>query len=110
MSTYVVEEPSPSSKARTLALVARVLDYAFGLVYGILAIRLVLELINARRSAGFYQFIASVTDPFYGPFKSIVGTDTIDGAHVVWPLVIAIAAYMVLHAAIRGLLHLVGRA
>ena len=109
MSTYVVEETSPS-KARALALVARVLDYAFGLLYGILAVRLVLELINARRSAGFYQFIASVTDPFYGPFKSIVGTETIDGAHVVWPLVIAIAAYMVLHAAIRGLLHLIARA
>ena len=109
MSTYVVEETSPS-KARALALVARVLDYAFGLLYGILAVRLVLELINARRSAGFYQFIASVTDPFYGPFKSIVGTETIDGAPVVWPLVIAIAAYMVLHAAIRGLLHLIARA
>ena len=109
MSTYVVEEGSPS-RSRTLALVARVLDYAFGLLYGILAVRIVLELINARRSAGFYQFIASVTDPFYGPFKSIVGTETIDGAHVVWPLVIAIAAYMVLHAAIRGLLHLIARA
>lgn len=108
MRTEVVESGN-TSKLRTIALIARVLDYCFGLLYGVLAIRLVLELINARRTAGFYELIRSVTDPFYGPFKAIVPTDTVAGAHVVWPLAIAILAYMLLHAGLRGLLRLVAR-
>ena len=89
---------------------ARVLDYLFGLLYALLAIRLVLELIGARRGTGFVQLILGLTSPFYAPFKGIVGNDTIDGSHpIVWPLVIAIVAYMLLHAGIRALLRLVER-
>lgn len=94
-----------------LARIAQVLDYLFGLLYSLLAIRLLLELIGARRSAGFVQFIASVTNPFYAPFRGIVANDyALDSSHpIVWPIVIAIVAYMILHAAIRGLLRLVAR-
>ena len=94
-----------------MARVAGVLDYLFGLLYALLAVRLVLELIEARRGAGFVRFIAAITNPFYAPFKGIVGSETLDGAHpIVWPLVVAIVAYMLLHAAIRGLLRLADRA
>jgi uncharacterized protein YggT (Ycf19 family) len=87
-----------------------VLDYLFGLLYTLLGVRLLLEMVGARRSAGFVELIASVTNPFYAPFKGIVASDTIDGSHpIVWPIVIAILAYMLLHGAIRGLLHLVSR-
>ena len=69
--------------------------------------RLALEFFEARRDTGFYEFIRKISDPFYGPFKNIVPSNTIEGGHpVVWPLVVAIVAYMVLHAAIRGLLRL----
>jgi len=107
----LVEESSTPTRRRRagVSLVARVIDYLFGLLYALLSVRLVLELIGARRNAGFVEFIWVLTGPFYGPFKGIVATSTLDeGLHpVVWPIVIAILAYMLLHAAIRGLLHLV---
>jgi uncharacterized protein YggT (Ycf19 family) len=91
--------------------VARVLDYLFGLLYALLAIRLVLEFIEARKSAGFVQFIAALTNVFYAPFRGIVSSESLDGSHpIVWPIVIALVAYMLLHAAIRGLLRIVARA
>ena len=102
---------APSRRYPALALVARVLDYLFGLLYSLLLVRLVLDLIGARRSTGFFQFIAALTRPFYGPFEGIVATETVDGIHpIVWPIVVAIVAYMLLHAAIRGLLRLAASA
>jgi uncharacterized protein YggT (Ycf19 family) len=92
-----------------VARTARILDYLFGLLYALFLVRLVLEFLSARPSAGFVQLIRGMTDPFYAPFKNIVSTNSIEGAHVVWPLVVAIIGYMLLHAAIRGVLRLVMR-
>jgi uncharacterized protein YggT (Ycf19 family) len=89
---------------------SQVLDYLFGLLYALLAIRLVLELIRARRSTGFVELIVTLTSPFYAPFQGIVPSDTLDGSHpIVWPIVIAMVAYMILHLGIRRLLRLVDR-
>jgi len=96
-------------RAIVVARIARILDYLFGLLYGLLLVRLVLEFLNARPGAGFVKIIRGVTDPFYAPFKGIVSSNSIEGAHVVWPLVVAIVGYMLLHAAIRGALRLVMR-
>jgi uncharacterized protein YggT (Ycf19 family) len=111
MTTIVTRSTTSSTRRRdAIATVARVLDYLFGLLYTLLGVRLLLEMVGAHRSAGFVQLIASLTNPFYAPFKGIVPSDTIDGTHpIVWPIVIAILAYMLLHGAIRGLLHLLPR-
>ncbi len=92
-----------------VARIARILDYLFGVLYSLLLVRLALEFLNARPSAGFVQIIRGMTDPFYAPFKGIVASNSIEGAHVVWPLVVAVLGYMLLHAAIRGVLRLVVR-
>ena len=52
----------------------------------------------------------ALTSVFYAPFKGIVPNDSLDGSHpIVWPIVIAILAYMILHMAVRGLLRLLAR-
>ena len=89
--------------------IGRVLDYLFGLLYTLLLVRLALEFFNARKGSGFVELIRQMTDPFYAPFKGIVASNTIDGARLVWPLVVAILGYMLLHGAIRGLLRLLAR-
>jgi uncharacterized protein YggT (Ycf19 family) len=96
-----------SSRIATVNRIARVIDYLFGLLYSVLLVRLALEFFSARRTSGFYQFIQSISDPFYAPFKGIVASHTVDGAPIVWPLLVAVLGYMLLHAAIRGLLRLV---
>jgi uncharacterized protein YggT (Ycf19 family) len=94
-------------RGRAFARVAQVVDYLFGLLYGLLAIRLVLELIGARSSNGFVQFIEAVTDPFYSLFRGIVASPTAEGGFTLAiPIIIAIFVYALLHAAIRGLLRM----
>jgi len=100
----------PSALARrhdVVRGVARVLDYLFGLLYTLLAVRLVLAMIGARRGTGFVELVASLTGPFYAPFRGIVPSEAVDASHpIVWPIVVALLAYMLLHGALRGLLRL----
>ena len=98
------------SRARGAARGSQFLDYAFYLIYGLLAIRLVLALIAARPSNGFVQFIATITDPLYAPFRGIVSSPTAEGGYTLaLPIVIAIVVYMLLHAAINGMLRMVAQ-
>lgn len=96
-------------RARVLARVAQVVNYLFGLVYGLLAVRFVLALLAARSTAGFVRFVIGLTEPLYAPFKGIVSSHRVAGEHtVVVPLLVAIGSYALLHAAIVGLLRLIG--
>jgi uncharacterized protein YggT (Ycf19 family) len=95
------------SRGRSVARVSQVIDYLFGLLYGLLAIRLVLAMIAANSSNGFVQFIESVTNPFYSLFRGIVPSPTTEAGNTfVVPIIIAIIAYALLHAAINGLLRM----
>jgi hypothetical protein len=113
MATHRLYDPrlAPSHKHDALVAVARVVDFLFGLLYLLLGIRLVLDFFAARPGAGFVQFIHGLSAPFYGPFQGIVGSDVVEGGHpLVWPLVVAIVAYGILHAIVRGVLRLVDAA
>ncbi|AKV01243.1 hypothetical protein AKJ09_07906 [Labilithrix luteola] len=107
--TELIEsEYPPGGPVSTLG---RVINFLFGVLYTLLIVRLVLEFINAARDSGFFAFIRTLTDPFLAPFRGIVGSTAVDGAHrIVWPVVIAIIAYMIVHALIRGFLRLLVRA
>jgi uncharacterized protein YggT (Ycf19 family) len=112
MHTTAVETrlyPRISNRVLITARIRRIADYAFGLLYALLLSRLLLEFLSARRSAGVYETIRSLTAPFYAPFKYIVASSSIEGAPVVWPLVIAVVGYLMLQAAMHGLLRLIAR-
>ncbi len=98
---------------RVLGVLERVIDWLFGALYALLFVRFMLELFGAR-DVGFVRIIGNLTDVFYAPFKGIFATTTIGTGigtgHFVWPLLVAIVGYMLLHALIRGLLHLLWRA
>jgi uncharacterized protein YggT (Ycf19 family) len=104
----VVQTEREVERGRFAARVSQVVDYVFFLVYGLLTIRLLLALFAARESAGFVQFIRSVTDPIYSPFRGIVASpSTPEGFTLALPIVVAIVAYMLLHLAINGLLRMI---
>jgi uncharacterized protein YggT (Ycf19 family) len=95
-------------RARATARVSQVVDYVFYLIYGLLGIRFVLALLAARPGAGFYQFIQSVTDPLYAPFRGILpGLTTTGGSTVASSVAFAIGIYILLHLAVKGLLRLI---
>ncbi len=96
-------------QARAAARGSQFLDYAFFALYTLLGVRLVLALIAANSGNGFVQFISTVTNPFYAPFRGIVSSPSTEGGNtLVIPLVIAIVVYAILHVAINGLLRMVG--
>ncbi len=95
--------------ARTAARGSQFLDYAFYVLYALLGIRLVLAMIAAQSNNGFVQFIGTVTNPFYAPFKGIVASPSTEGGNtIVFPIVVALVVYALLHLAVNGLLRMVG--
>lgn len=94
-------------RGRVVARISQVIDYVFFIIYGLLAIRLLLALFAARESAGFVQFIRSITDPLYAPFRGIVASPTTaEGFTLALPIVVALFVYLLLHLAINGLLRM----
>jgi uncharacterized protein YggT (Ycf19 family) len=103
----IVDTEREVGRARGAARISQIVDYIFFLIYGLLAIRLLLALFAARESAGFFKFIKAITDPIYAPFRGIVPSpSTPEGFTLALPIVVAIVAYMLLHLAINGLLRI----
>lgn len=103
----VVETDREVERSRFLARVSQVVDYIFFVIYGLLTIRLLLELFAARESAGFVKFIKSATGIFYAPFDGIMPSLKADGGfELALPIIVAIVVYMLLHLAINGFLRM----
>lgn len=104
----VVSSEREVGRSRIAARISQVIDFIFYVVYGLLALRLLLSLLAARSSSGFVQFIRNVTEPLYEPFRGIVASPGIEGGYtLVLPIVIAIIVYALVHLAINGLLRLI---
>lgn len=103
----VVDTEREVERGRGAARVSQVIDYIFYVIYGLLGMRFLLALLAARSTAGFVQFIVTVTNPFYAPFRGIVASPSTDQGHtLLLPIVVAIIAYVLLHLAINGLLRM----
>lgn len=103
----IVETDREVERGRFLARISQVVDYIFYIIYGLLAIRLLLALFAAKQSAGFVQFINSITNPLYAPFRGIVPSPTAEGGFTLaLPIIIAIVVYLLVHLAINGLLRI----
>ena len=109
MQSHLIETERDVDRDAILARAGRIIDYLFGVLYSLLLVRFALEFFGARTQAGFFQIIRALTDVFYFPFRGIFATTTIDTGHFVWPLIVAVLGYMLLHAGIRGLMHLLSR-
>ena len=102
----VVQTERDVERGRFFARVSQIVDYIFFVIYGLLAIRLMLEMFGAKESAGFVKFIKSVTGIFYAPFAGIVPSPSDNGFTLALPIIVAIVVYMLLHLAINGILRI----
>jgi Predicted integral membrane protein len=100
----VVETDREIERGRMLARVSQVADYIFYVIYSLLAVRFLLELFAASRSAGFVRFIENVTAPIYAPFRGIVPSPSIDGFTLSLPILVALFVYALLHIGVNKLL------
>lgn len=103
----VVETDREVERGRTAARISQIVDYVFFVIYGLLTIRLLLELFAARESAGFVKLIKGITGIFYKPFEGIVASPSVEGGFTLaLPIVVAIVVYGLLHLAINGILRM----
>jgi uncharacterized membrane protein len=103
----VVETEREVQRSRGLARISQIVDYIFYVIYALLGMRFLLALLAARSSAGFVQFIVTVSNPFYAPFRGIVSSPSTDSGHtLLLPIVVAIIAYALLHLGINALLRM----
>ena len=103
----VVDTEREVQRSRGLARVSQIVDYIFYVIYALLGMRFLLALLAARSTAGFVQFIVTVSNPFYAPFRGIVASPSTDQGHTLMlPIVIAIIAYVLAHLLINALLRM----
>jgi len=103
----VVSTEREVERGRGAARVSQIIDYIFFVLYALLGMRFLLALMDASPNAGFYQFIVTVTNPFFLPFKGIVASPSTDQGHtLMMPIIIALIAYLLLHLAINGILRM----
>lgn len=111
MKTKAVREvettESRIARGTVAARISQIVDYVFFLIYGFIAISILLEALGARESAGFARFIAAVTSPLLAPFKGLLSDPAVGGSQFMISYVVAIVVYLLLHAAINGALRMV---
>jgi uncharacterized protein YggT (Ycf19 family) len=79
----------------------------FGLIDGLLLIRLVLKLLGANPQAGFPSGIYNVTEVFLGPFKNILPTIGDRQSQLEMSVVIAILVYALVGWAVARLMAII---
>ena len=86
-SSEIVSRSSPGRRAMELVYLA------FGVICGLLLIRLVLKLLGANTSAAFTQWIYNVTDFFLAPFHNLLPTIGNNQSVLEMSVVVAILVY-----------------
>jgi hypothetical protein len=103
----VVDTEREVQRSRGVARISQVVDYVFYVIYALLGMRFLLALLAARSTAGFVRFIVAASSPFYEPFRGIVASPSTDQGHtLLFPVVVAMIAYVLLHLLINGLLRM----
>ncbi len=67
--------------------------WVFGLVEGLIAIRLILKALGANPSAGFAQFIYGVTAPLVAPFLNLFNNPTYSNSVLELSSIVALVVY-----------------
>ena len=87
--------PAPKREIRHFKAV-NIIYYIAGLIEVILAFRFVLHLLAANPEAGFVIFIDSISAPFIAPFNLIFPTSVVGSSAFEWPVLLAMAIYLVI--------------
>ncbi|MFA9262022.1 MAG: YggT family protein [Undibacterium sp.] len=84
-----------SGSTRPLYRGTQIVWYILGLIEVLLVFRLVLKLFGANASAGFTNFVYTVTSPFAAPFVSVFRVSKAQGSIFEWTTILAMFVYFV---------------
>ena len=112
MQRDVIDELSQTEaeigRGRVAARVSQVVDFVFFLIYGIISLEILLDLIGARDTNSFREFVHAVSAPLLAPFYALVPDPTAGRFQFRVSFVVALIVYALLHFAISRLLKLWG--
>jgi hypothetical protein len=104
---HAVSDGRDGDRAASASRVVQVIDFAFFLVLSLLGLEIALELLGARQSSGFKQFLDAVTAPLVQPFAGLLPNPSFRSAQLMLTYVAALVVYAILHQAIRRLVRIV---
>ena len=93
-------------RGRTAARVSQVADYIFGAIYAIISLEILLELLGARETNTFKNFVDALTAPLLVPFKGLMPEPSIGQSQLKLSYFIALVVYIMLHLAVNGMLRM----
>jgi uncharacterized protein YggT (Ycf19 family) len=102
----VADTEADLARTRRIARLSQVVDYVFYLVYGIIALQIVLEALGARENAGFKQFIDTLSAPLLAPFHGLMADPAAGNYQFMVSYLVALVVYFLIHLAVKGLLRL----
>jgi uncharacterized protein YggT (Ycf19 family) len=104
--TEVAATETELERGKAVARVSQVVDYVFYVVYGIIALEILLEALGASEGAGFKQFVDAIAAPLLAPFRGLMPDPGVGRFRFMLSYVIALVVYLLLHLAANGLLRL----
>jgi uncharacterized protein YggT (Ycf19 family) len=93
-------------RARRAARTSQVVDYFFGLIYGIVGLVCFLDLVGARDSTGFMRFLNALAAPLLVPFKGLMPDPRAGSFQLRLSYLVALIVYGLCHVAVRGFFRL----
>jgi len=82
-----------ASKRIAAYRVTQLVYWIFGLIEGLIAIRVVLKMLGANPSAGFAEFIYGITGVLIAPFVGLFGNQVSQGSVLELSSIVAIVVY-----------------
>jgi uncharacterized protein YggT (Ycf19 family) len=96
-------------RARVAARVSQVVDYVFYVIYSLISLEIILDLLGARDSNAFKQFIDLLSAPFLAPFRTLMPDLSRGRFQLHVSYIVAIFVYLLLHMGVNGLLRMAVR-
>ena len=107
----VTEREAVRTSIAPLEMARRIVGLVFGILQGLLIIRIILLLLVANRSNDVVQFVLGITNPFVNPFRDMFALDTIGSQGSVLDIaaIVAIIAWTLIEFLIFAIINLGSR-
>jgi uncharacterized protein YggT (Ycf19 family) len=107
----VTEREIVIDRPTTLELARRVITLAFGVLQGLIVLRIILLLLVANRQNDVVQFVLNVTSPFVAPFRDMFALDQISrsGAVLDVAAIVALIGWTLVELLVLAILNLGAR-
>lgn len=103
----IAEQDRELQRRRNMKRAVMFLNYMFFLLYGLIAMEIVLELFGAREESQFKVFLDTITAPFLAPFHGLLFDPQIGPFRLMLSFIFAMFFYFLVHMALRGFLRLI---